>query len=332
MDVSLYTFVIFISFGGFLLAFYIRHKKSSGEKMVCPIGADCDPVVHSEYSHFWGIPIEFLGMIYYGVTSVFYSLLIIFHHADFSGILPIIFIISSSAFLFSCYLTFIQAFVLKQWCSWCLISAGFSTIIFLVALGGLDFGTAVFVRLTPTVNIMHLGGIALGVGGATTANIFFFKFLRDFRISEWEAMVLKTISQVIWFALALLVISNTIRYLSTANIFSQSVIFPLQIVSILVLILSGLFLNFIVSPRLLMISFGKEHMHEAGELHRLRKAAFVLGATSIVSWYGILISETLADYQMRFSVLLGVYGAMLMCGIIGSQIIEHWLSRKASSL
>ncbi|MEX2008266.1 MAG: vitamin K epoxide reductase family protein, partial [Candidatus Spechtbacterales bacterium] len=41
---------------------------------------------------------------------------------------------SAAAFVFSAYLTFLQAVVIRDWCSWCLISATISTIIFAFSL------------------------------------------------------------------------------------------------------------------------------------------------------------------------------------------------------
>lgn len=133
-----YTLIIFAAFGGFLLAFYIWHKKSSSEKLVCPIGADCDAVVHSKYASFFGIPVEVLGIFYYGLVGVSYGIFLAVPALVSAVVLFFVLTASAAALLFSLYLTFIQAVLLRQWCTWCLLSAGFCIFIFGAALAGSD--------------------------------------------------------------------------------------------------------------------------------------------------------------------------------------------------
>ncbi|MBI2674144.1 MAG: vitamin K epoxide reductase family protein [Candidatus Yanofskybacteria bacterium] len=126
--------IIFIAFSGFLLAAYIRHKKVSKETLVCPLKADCDTVIFSDYSKFFGVPVELLGMAYYLTVAVAYGVFLSVP-VDMPQVIVLgIFSITVIAFLFSLYLTFVQAFALKQWCTWCLISAGFCTGIFFLVL------------------------------------------------------------------------------------------------------------------------------------------------------------------------------------------------------
>lgn len=129
-----YTIIIFLAFTGFLIAFYIRHhKKNSKEVLVCPLRANCDTVIHSGYSKFLGIPVEILGVFYYGLVALSYGLFMIFPETAASLWVLLIYLASISAFIFSMYLTLVQAFALKNWCTWCLISAAISVSIFLIS-------------------------------------------------------------------------------------------------------------------------------------------------------------------------------------------------------
>lgn len=131
----LYIFIITTAVFGFLIANYIhRHKLLPERKpLVCPLKFDCDQVIHSHYASFLGIEVTVFGMIYYGLVVIVYLLFLMMPVLA----LPMtVFYIKSAtvlAFSFSLYLTAIQAFELKQWCSWCLISAALCTIIFLLA-------------------------------------------------------------------------------------------------------------------------------------------------------------------------------------------------------
>lgn len=124
--------VALLGFSGFLLANYIRDTKKTSVPLVCPLEGSCETVVHSKYSNFLGIPVEMIGILYYGLITLVYFLL-----AFSPDILPDIFSyiiigLSITAFLFSLYLTAIQSILLKHWCTWCLISAGICTAIFLL--------------------------------------------------------------------------------------------------------------------------------------------------------------------------------------------------------
>src|SRR3989338_6852915 len=133
-QLSYYVIIIFLGFGGFLIASYIRHhKKNVKEALVCPLKANCDSVIHSDYSRFMGMPVENLGMVYYVLIAVGYGLLIIFPSLELPIIASGLMFASICAFVFSIYLTLIQAFALKNWCTWCLISATIWATIFALA-------------------------------------------------------------------------------------------------------------------------------------------------------------------------------------------------------
>src|SRR3989344_6958357 len=113
---EIFRFIIIIpSLAGFLLSFYICRKKRKQEKMTCPIGSDCDSVIHSEYSAFLGIPLETIGIFYYGIILLGYCLISTAEILNFPTSIFFLITISTLAFLFSIYLTIIQGAVLKEW-------------------------------------------------------------------------------------------------------------------------------------------------------------------------------------------------------------------------
>lgn len=324
--------LIFAAFGGFLLSFYIRHKKSSHEKMVCPLDSDCDAVIYSDYSKFFGIPVEIIGLFYYGAIAISYSLFLAFPHFAPPLIVFAVLTLTIAAFLFSLYLTFIQAFALKQWCTWCLMSAGICAVIFATALSVSEFGFfSLLAEHHDLIAIFHIFGVALGLGGATITDIFFFKFLKDFRISEWEADVMRTLSQTIWFALAILVLTGLGLYLPEAEELNQSAKFLAKMIVVAVIIVNGAFLNLLVAPKLVKISFGEKHEHQSGELHHERKIAFALGAVSIVSWYSAFILGIARKVPLDFWSLILIYILLISGAIVASQVMERFFVKRANS-
>ena len=80
------------------------------------------------------IPVEILGFLYYTLIALAYALSLIYPEMHSPALALSLAGVSLIAFLFSLYLTFVQAFILREWCSWCLISAGLCTVILFSSL------------------------------------------------------------------------------------------------------------------------------------------------------------------------------------------------------
>ena len=325
-----YYISIFAALGGFFLAFYIHRKKAAHRPLVCPLKSNCNAVIRSRYSKFFGIPVELLGMFYYALVAASYVIFLKFPELMPSVVVLGVLFMTSAAFVFTIYLLVIQAFVLKQWCTWCLMSAGLCTIIFISVLSGSGFGlVSLLAEHKILVTILHVFGVVLGLGGATISDLFFFKFLKDFRISEEEVETMNTFSQVIWFALAIIVLSGLGLYLPQAEILNQSPKFLVKMLIVAAIITNGILLNLLISPRLVKISFAKKHEHQLGELHHIRRLAFALGAVSFVSWYSAFILGMLRSVPISFWPLLSIYLFLLLAAITASQLMERFFVKRA---
>ncbi len=129
---------------GVWLSEYIRRKKALREAIVCPAGFDCQTVITSRYSKFFGIPVENLGILYYSFVSISYAFFLFFpflHNDLFSFF---VLAITTLAFIFSIYLTFIQVIVLNQWCTVCLASAFLCSVIFVSVWTSTDLDIIAF--------------------------------------------------------------------------------------------------------------------------------------------------------------------------------------------
>lgn len=318
----MYALLIILGLGGVSISAYIYLKKRSHKKLVCPVGAECDSVIHSEYSRFFGIPVETLGLFYYSVVIVFYFFTLFKQFPPLS-VSFIMVTITFAAFLFSVYLTIIQAFILKNWCSWCIFSAVISTAILILTLYLLPEGiTSMLAKTKNIIVIVHLVGAALGLATATIADIFFFRFLKDLRISKFEASILKNLSEIIWVALGILIISGVALYIPHADELNASPKFWTKMIIVLVIIINGVLLNLVVSPKLIKISFGGDHSHK-DDPHNLQKLAFALGAISITSWYSAFILGALPKLPIPFFYLITAYLGLLAIAIYVSQIMER---------
>src|SRR3989338_7398560 len=277
METFLNLFLIAAALGGFALSFFIFISKRKAKPIACPMDGNCDDVVRSEFSKFFGVPVEILGMLYYAVAAAAYSIFYfysglavplaafaVFGLASFSFLFffssglagPLasfaMFGLASFSFLFSLYLTFIQAFNLKQWCVWCLVSAGLSSFIFLANVFYVKSGFAVipaeiFEEFYEILVAGHLLSAGLGFGASVVCAIMLGKFVKDFKMSSFEADILRTLTQVIWFAIFILILSGFGLYFSNEGI--SNVLYKFAISAVLVLI--SAVLNLAILPKMI---------------------------------------------------------------------------------
>jgi len=322
MNSAIYSYFVvsLLGLGGFLLAFNIFRKKRSSKKLVCPIGHDCDPVIYSPYSKFFGIPLEYLGMAYYFLVTAGY-----FAYALGLSILPKfslwLVVLTAFGFLFSIYLTFIQAVVLKKWCTWCLISASICTTVFLIEIGIMKFALfPALVAVEPFTVGLHILAVAVGVGVVTISEIFFLKFLKDYRISHEENEVLHILSQILWTAIAILIATEVAIAIVSA---SHAIKDLFQSIVLGVILLNTAFLNLVLTPRLATVTSGSEHLHIPGELTHLRRLAFFMSAVSIASWYTLFFANILTEGKfLALAQLLTFYIAVFIIVAIINHVLE----------
>lgn len=130
MDLVYPLFLTSIALIGFFLSLHIYLTKKNQDILVCPLESNCDNVVHSRHSTLFGVHLETWGMYYYALTALGYTFSLFVPFFVLQYLSFTVLTISSIAFLFSIYLMGIQAFVLREWCTWCLMSAGLCIILF----------------------------------------------------------------------------------------------------------------------------------------------------------------------------------------------------------
>jgi len=116
---------------GVIDAGYLSYVKLSQVPVYCTPGlGNCDTVSSSTYSYLFGIPVAYLGLLMYLVI-----LFLLIFGDRIKNLQPYslyaLFGISFFGFLFSLYLTYLEFWVIKAVCQWCLISAILVTVIFI---------------------------------------------------------------------------------------------------------------------------------------------------------------------------------------------------------
>jgi len=120
---------------GLLIAIYLAFIEKQSVAAVCgPIG-DCNAVQHSPYARLFGfLPVGILGVV--GYLAILLALVIKLTTTDpWSHLAKIvIFSLASVGTLYSLYLTYLEPFVIKAVCMWCLSSAVIMTLLFILNL------------------------------------------------------------------------------------------------------------------------------------------------------------------------------------------------------
>jgi hypothetical protein len=173
-------------------------------------------------------------------------------------------------------------------------------------------------------------GLALGFGGAMITDILFFRFLRDFRISAFESDVMRTLSQVIWLGLSILVISGVGLYLPQMEVLNASSKFLTKVTVVAVILINGAFLNLVISPRLVSMSFAALPPEAAGKMALFRRFAFALGSVSFTSWYTAFILGVTRSVPIGYLPMLSIYLFALAVAVSGSQIMERRMRSRAT--
>jgi len=122
-----------LAFIGMVDALYLSIKRNAGP-IPCHVTHGCTDVLTSKYSAIGPVPLSWVGLAFY-VTIL--SLVVFKFFEDgrqpLSFPLPAIFYLTGAGLVISALLVGIQAFILKAFCEYCLLSAALVLTMFLLA-------------------------------------------------------------------------------------------------------------------------------------------------------------------------------------------------------
>lgn len=114
---------------GFFDASFLTAKYFNGN-INCSIIDGCQNVLNSSYSHLGPIPTAAFGLAYY-LTIIFASLIYLRYQLNLAKLA--LKILPSLGLAFSIWLTYLQIWVIKALCQYCLLSALISLILFILS-------------------------------------------------------------------------------------------------------------------------------------------------------------------------------------------------------
>lgn len=127
-----YLIAAIISLVGLGDSIYLTIQDLTGESLRCTLISGCSEVLSSKYAHVGPVPLASIGAIAY---FTFFSLAILAAFG-YGFARPLLLILVTIMFLTTLWLLYLQAFVIRHFCQYCLLSAAVTitlTVLVLVA-------------------------------------------------------------------------------------------------------------------------------------------------------------------------------------------------------
>lgn len=122
--------LLLLAIAGVAVAAYLAWENTQGRSGVCTIAHGCSKVQQSRYGKIMGIPVSVPGLALY----IFLAAAAAAWIADFRALHPVVVVLAFygalGGFLFSAYLTYIEAYVIDAWCIYCIVSASLMAALF----------------------------------------------------------------------------------------------------------------------------------------------------------------------------------------------------------
>lgn len=136
---TILAFVIALSLLGLADSWYLAESAATDTPLVCGPGMleGCNAVAQSEYSQLFGIPLGVYGVLFYALTLVLASAILFL---KVRGMQVYLLGLTGAGALSSVAFLFIQFFLIKAFCVYCVLSAVISFV--LVGLAFLIFKRA----------------------------------------------------------------------------------------------------------------------------------------------------------------------------------------------
>jgi len=133
MDKKLNWVSIILTTVGVLIAVYMTIYKWTANNAMCLGSGDCSTVNASPYSQIYGIPVALVGV--FGYFAILFLLLFNNRFGKFveQNHLYGIFGLTVTGFIFTVYLVYLEAFIIKAFCPFCVASQITMTILFIIS-------------------------------------------------------------------------------------------------------------------------------------------------------------------------------------------------------
>ena len=103
-----------LAFVGLVISLYLLYAQKTNKKPACILGKNCDIVIESKYAKTFGVENTIFGVIYYGIllAVLIFGISVPYEMVLFATV---------CVALYSVYLSYLQFFVIKEFCDYCMV-------------------------------------------------------------------------------------------------------------------------------------------------------------------------------------------------------------------
>lgn len=178
----------------------------------------------------------------------------------------------------------------------------------------------------PVVLIMHLIGVAMGVGGAVTTDATFLRSIWDRTITKGQLELIEIISKVVVSGLGLLILTGISlvalnpHYLSLDD---GSQLFWVKMTLVLILSINGALFHQKILPIL------RRHQDKNLASEEVRNKLWLLASTgglSGISWFSILIlGKGMQITDASYLLIMNVYLVLVLGAVLTGYLGLYWI-------
>ena len=126
----MYIAAAVLSLVGLADALYLTIEHITGQSVKCTILSGCSEVLSSSYAAVAGVPLAAIGAAAYFSVFSLATLAAFGYQLAKTLLLPLV----AMMFLVSLWLVYLQAFVIREFCQYCLLSAAVTTLLLVVVI------------------------------------------------------------------------------------------------------------------------------------------------------------------------------------------------------
>jgi uncharacterized membrane protein len=129
-QLAMYIAAALLSLVGLADALYLTVEHVTGQSVRCTIISGCSEVLSSPYAVVAGVPLAGIGAAAYFSVFSFATFAAFGYRFAKTGLMMLV----GAMFLVSLWLVYLQAFVIREFCQYCLLSAAVTTTLLVVVI------------------------------------------------------------------------------------------------------------------------------------------------------------------------------------------------------
>ena len=180
-----------------------------------------------------------------------------------------------------------------------------------------------FIEVKTLLLIVHLVGLALGVGGALISDAIFFHAIHDWRISKSEMGFLNLGSTAVSIGLGLLILSGIAMFSLDMERYLASTKFIAKMAIVAILAVNAILLHQLHIPHMRALS--KKGTSTRTGFAKSRGLILMSGVVSIVSWFSALVLGAFRSIPWSVEMIFSVYLGVLLIGFVVAFLLRDRL-------